>query len=618
MKNVIIIVTLSALFSACSTFSPPSATAPATNPATNSAPKSNPAPASSTQADNNSTTNALDLQVAELAALDSGTNLPAVELTPELMSKLMATEVEAQRGKWKEAHAKLMDLARQTRDPRLARRAMEVARDADQGAPALEAIRLWRELDPKADDANQFYVRFIVFSDNLDEVHQVLKDLLAKAAPAERGFAILQIQQIMRFSKDKNATFTVLESLLMPYKDWIEARLALSFSAWAKGDKARALQEVRAARAINPASEEAILTQALILGDSKVANQELADYLAVYPKAKEVRLKLVRGLIDQRQYIKAREQYDILLKEDPTNPYLLFGSGVVAFFEHDLAVAEKNFLAYLEAVKVNPQLAERDIGPVYSYLSQIAEERGDTDSALKWLGQMTGNDSRETSQFSIALRRASLLAKRGNLAQARALLKGLRADSTENKVALALTEAQILRNANQNKQAYTVLESASKRFPSNTELLYDFALVAEKLARWQVMETALRQVIKLAPNEHSAYNALGYSFAERNIRLPEAQELIEKALQLAPDDPFILDSMGWVQYRQGKLTEAEALLRRSYQLRADAEIAVHLGEVLWRKGQKQEAQKFWREAQSKDPKNDALKSTLARLNASLP
>ncbi|MEN9867199.1 MAG: hypothetical protein RL748_2789, partial [Pseudomonadota bacterium] len=223
-----------------------------------------------------------------------------------------------------------------------------------------------------------------------------------------------------------------------------------------------------------------------------------------------------------------------------------------------------------------------------------------------------------TSQFSIGLRRASLLAKRGNLTQARALLKTLRADSTENKVLLVLTEAQILRNANQNKQAYAVLEAASKRFPTNTEVLYDYALVAEKLGRWQLMESTLRQVIKLAPNEHSAYNALGYSFAERNIRLPEAQELIEKALQLAPDDPFILDSMGWVQYRQGKLTEAEALLRRSYQLRADAEIAVHLGEVLWHKGQKQEAQKFWREAQSKDPKNDALKSTLARLNVSLP
>lgn len=495
---------------------------------------------------------------------------------------------------------------------------MEVARDADQGAPALAAIRLWRELDPKAPEANQYYLRFIVFSENLDEVHNALKGVLSKAEPAERGYAILQIQQIMRFSKDKAAAFTVMESLLAPYKEWIEARLALAFSAWSKGDTARALQEVRAARAIKPASEEAMLTHALVLGDSKLANQEMADFLAVYPNAKEVRLKLVRGLVEQRQYTQARREYEVLLKTDPKNPALLYGLGVVAFFERDLATAEASFVGYIESVKDDPQAEGRNVSSVYSYLAQIAEERGDTSGALKWLTQMSTSDSRETNQFGVQVRRANLLGKSGNVAQARALLKGLRADSTDNKVLLILTEAQILRNANQNKQAYGVLEAALKQFPNNTDLLYDFALIAEKLDRWQIMERSLRLVIQISPGESQAYNALGYSFAERNIRLPEAMALIEKALQISPDDPFILDSMGWVQFRLGKLSEAEAFLRRSYGLRSDAEIAVHLGEVLWQKGQKEEAQKFWREAKSKDPKNDTLKSTLSRLNVSLP
>ncbi len=613
MKNALIIVTLSALFSGCSTFSPAPGVQPAVQPtfasvakpAVNLAAK----PADEVQ----------DVPVADvLASLDPPVNLPGVELTADLMAKLMASEVAAQRGKWKDAYGILLDAAKQTRDPRLARRAMEVARDADQGAPALVAIRLWRELDPKAEEANQLYLRFIVFGEDLDEVHKALKGVLSKAAPAERGYAILQIQQIMRFAKDKTAAFTVLESLLTPYKEWIEARLALSFSAWAKGDNVRALQEVRAARAINPASEEAMLTHALVLGDSKLANQELADFLAVYPNAKEVRLKLVRGLIEQRQYSQARREYEVLLKADPNNPALLYGLGVVAFFERDLATAQASFVGYLEGIKLYPQNDEREVSTVYSYLAQIAEERGDTAGALKWLTQMSTSDSREANQFGVQLRRASLIAKSGNLAQARALLKSLHAESTDKKVLLILTDAQILRNANQNKQAYAVLEAGLKRFPKNTDLLYDFALIAEKLDRWQIMERTLRLVIQLSPKEHQAYNALGYSFAERNIRLPEAQALIEKALQMAPDDPFILDSMGWVQFRMGKLSEAEALLRRSYGLRSDAEIAVHLGEVLWQKGQKAEAQKFWREAKSKDPKNDALKSTLARLNVSLP
>jgi Flp pilus assembly protein TadD len=142
-------------------------------------------------------------------------------------------------------------------------------------------------------------------------------------------------------------------------------------------------------------------------------------------------------------------------------------------------------------------------------------------------------------------------------------------------------------------------------------------MLAEKNNQLDVMEASLRKIMDIAPGNQHAYNALGYSLAERNIRLQEAYTLIEKALQLAPEDPFILDSMGWVQYRLGRIKEAEAVLRRAYELRPDAEIAVHLGEVLWVKGQKEDAQKFWRDAQTKDPQNDTLKSTLARLNVNL-
>lgn len=131
------------------------------------------------------------------------------------------------------------------------------------------------------------------------------------------------------------------------------------------------------------------------------------------------------------------------------------------------------------------------------------------------------------------------------------------------------------------------------------------------------METTLRSVMAQAPDNHHAYNALGYSLAERNVRLPEALELIDKALKMAPDDPFIMDSMGWVQYRLGNLDAAESNLRRAYALRGDVDIAVHLGEVLWQKGKKADAQKLWREARVKDPKNDTLRSTLARLQLSL-
>jgi Flp pilus assembly protein TadD len=161
------------------------------------------------------------------------------------------------------------------------------------------------------------------------------------------------------------------------------------------------------------------------------------------------------------------------------------------------------------------------------------------------------------------------------------------------------------------------MQAGVAKFPTNPDLLYDFALLAEKTGRLDVMEKSLREVMVQAPDNHHAYNALGYSLAERNVRLPEALELIGKALKIAPDDPFIMDSMGWVQYRLGNLDEAEKQLRAAHALRSDPEIAVHLGEVLWHKGKKADALKLWREARAKDPKNDTLKNTLARLHQRL-
>lgn len=610
MKNVPLIVTLSALFSACTTISPPNSGTASVLPTAS-------VMASGSMTIRNTSALVADESLNELAlSMLDGTVLPAVELTPELLQKLLQSEFAAQAGQWQSAYATLLAVARQTRDPRLARRAMEVALEAKQAPETLAAIRLWRELAPNAEEPNHYFLRFIAFSDDLGEAQTLLRARLEKAAPHERGYVILQMQQILRYAKDKSAAFAVLEQLLAPYPEWIETRLALAQAAFLKGDTQRALREARAARAIKPASEEAVLTHALLISDTRAAMKELQDYLAVYPKAYQVRMELARKMLDQHEYSKSRGEFELLLKSEPKNLSTLYVLGVVAMYEKDGAAAEKYFTDWLAAVAETPG-NERDPGQVYSWLSQIAEERGDTEAALAWLIRMAGNDSRQNSQFNLQLRRAALMAKGGKLPEARALLKSLHADGTAEKVQVIMAEATILRNANQSLQAFQVLEAGLKRFPNNHDLLYDYALAAEKLDRWQIMESALRQLMVLVPDEHNAYNALGYSLAERNIRLPEALVLIEKALKLAPNDPYIMDSLGWCQFRMGNLKESEQTLRRAYDLRADPEIAVHLGEVLWRKGQKDEAQKFWREAQSKDPKSDALKNTLVRFNVSL-
>jgi Flp pilus assembly protein TadD len=210
-----------------------------------------------------------------------------------------------------------------------------------------------------------------------------------------------------------------------------------------------------------------------------------------------------------------------------------------------------------------------------------------------------------------------LTAKQGDVAGARKLLSTLKTDDKTEQAQIVLVDAQILRDAGKSQEAFKLMEQGVKRFPDNMDFLYDYALMAEKMGKTAVMEKSLRKVIAKSPDNMQAYNALGYSLADRNVRLKEAYRLISKALKMAPADPFILDSMGWVNYRLGKLDEAETHLRKAYALRSDPEIAVHLGEVLWKKGQKDDARKLWREAQAKDPKNDALQSTLARLHQTL-
>jgi tetratricopeptide (TPR) repeat protein len=292
----------------------------------------------------------------------------------------------------------------------------------------------------------------------------------------------------------------------------------------------------------------------------------------------------------------------------------LYAAGVMAMQLNEPAKAEQYFQRYMEVLAVRGD-DDRDPTKVLMLLAQLAEERRDYRRALQWIERVGVDD--DGPQLAAQLKRAQLVGKLGDVKAARAVLDGLLPADPAAQAQVALAHGQVLRDAGQLPEAFEVLRLAAKRFPDNPDLLYDYALAAEKIGRTDVMEEALRSVIAQAPANHHAYNALGYSLAERNVRLGEAQQLIEQAHRMAPGDPFILDSMGWVQYRLGNLKLAEELLRRAYALRDDADIAVHLGEVLWKLGMKAEAQRLFREARAKDPQNGALRDTLARLNTSL-
>jgi len=313
-------------------------------------------------------------------------------------------------------------------------------------------------------------------------------------------------------------------------------------------------------------------------------------------------MSYARALVAEKKLPEARAEFQRLLSDHPDNADVVYAVGLLAFQLNDYAAARQSLERLLT-------MNFRDRNTVRMYLGQIAEEEKKYPDALRRYAEVT----RGEQYFNAQLRTAQVLSKQGGLDAARAHLRQVAAANAQQKGQLVLAEAALLRDAKREREAFDLVAAALGEQPENPDLLYDYAMLAEKIDRVDAMETSLRKLISLRPDHAHAYNALGYSLADRNLRLPEAKQLIEKGLSLSPNDAFIIDSMGWVFYRMGDLKTAIEYLRRAYSMRPDAEIAAHLGEVLWANGDRAEAEKIWRDGMEKHPGNETIASTIKRL-----
>jgi tetratricopeptide (TPR) repeat protein len=529
---------------------------------------------------------------------------PPSELTGQILYEFLLAEVALQRGQPQIAAQAYADLARRTRDPRVARRATEIAAYANQRSLALDSARIWNEVEPES-EAGRILGALLVAGDRVDEAKPHLAQSLARTQsdPARFAQALGQLSALLSGAKDKAAGLRVLRELVAPHSAVPEARLAVAQAAAAADNDTLALEEAQAASKLRPAWEQPVLFEAGVLQKKSpaAAIARLRAFIDANPKSREVRLAHARALVADKQFDAAREQFAGLRTDFPDNVDVVYALGLLSLQLEDHAQAETQFKRLLE-------LPFRDRPLVHLYLGQIAEDKKRYPEALDWYKQVEQGDHFLTAQ----IRASSVLSKQGDLAGARKLLQNAEATNEQQRTQLTLAESQLLRDANQSQEAFTMLEQALDKIPNSAELLYDYAMVAEKLDKVDVMESSLRKVINLRPNYAHAYNALGYSFADRGIRLDEARMLIEKALTITPDDYYIIDSLGWVLYRQGDLPGALRELERAYKGRPDAEIAAHLGEVLWVSGRRDEAEKLLREAVKKTPENDTLKKTIAR------
>ena len=551
------------------------------------------------------------------AAPDTPVNadgLPLIQLSEDLMLKYLSAELAFQRGQTAGAHQAMMALARSSGDPRLARRATEMAIAASSANDALKGAKLWRELAPRSDEAIQVLLSLQLSNNRLDDAKQTLAQQLAASTPEQLATVIGTVQRNLSRMSDKSKAVALLRELLEPYRESVDARLAMAQFSMVSGDRAGALREAREALTKFPKSEIAALVLAQIVEDKAEAARVLSEFLQKNPKAREVRLAHARMLYEQSKIADAKKEFKLLIDQKKDDQTALFALGLLSVQANELADAEKYLSAYINTLGGVPD-RERDATQALMVLAQIAEDRNDLAGALKWL-EMADTLTHQGS-VTATLKRAQLQSKTGKIDAGRQLLAEADADSDDDRVRLIIGDAQILRDADRLPEAIKVIEDGLEGLPDNIDLLYEYAMLVEKNREFDAMEKALRRIIQIAPSNPQAYNALGYSFAERNIRLPEAYDLIKVALTLAPDDAFIMDSMGWVEFRLGRLEKAEELLRRAYGMRPDPEIAVHLGEVLWLLGREDEAKKLWRFASGKDPKNESLKGTLERFQVKL-
>lgn len=534
---------------------------------------------------------------------------------------LIVSELEAQGGDSRAAFERMLAVARQTRDEGLFQRAVEMAVQSRAPDRAVAAAKAWRSSLPESAAALRMQLQLLIILNRPADLVEPLRTLIEREPVVERPATITALPRFLGGLADKPRALAVAEQALAPYASHkatrTAVRTALGRLAFAADNAELALAHARRALQDEPDAAGAALLALELSPKLPAAEPLVLAYLARPDALPPIRLAYARTLDQQQRIGEAAAQLRLLLAQAPDQaaPWLSLGAYLVDLRDTDEGIrALEQFLARLPAADKAEPADDKDdpramAEVAWLLLAQAEEQRGDDRAAAQWLDKIAP----DRVDMGTLVRRASLLARAGRLDEARALVREAPARDQPDARTRRLAEAQVLRDQRQWAAAYDLLLAGARQDPDDTTLMYELAMVAERLQRFDDMESLLRRVIGLKPEDHHAHNALGYSLADRNLRLPEAEGLVLKAAALAPNDPFILDSLGWVEYRLGRPDRALKLLRRSHLARPHVEVAAHLGEVLWVTGQQDEALRVWREGRRREADNEVLRETLARL-----
>ena len=557
---------------------------------------------------------AADTEVAPSAAATS----PKIELNADLFYRLLLGDVALQRGDLGVSARAYLDAARATKDALLAERATEISIAARDRMLVHAAADLWSHLDPGAERPKQVLAALeannntgaIPSTAANDELRARIEHVLANAALTGPGVGdvFMQINRLFSEQSDKRAVLALVREVAKPYPKTPEAHYAVATAALAVAatDPAGATEardEIDRALELRPDWERAAILKAEIVGrkSPQAAIDALESFLAAHPDAKSAAGALAQRYVDRKRYGDARALMQRLWDREPGSRDLEFAVATIAIEMKD----------YPEATRLLQDLKAAGYGEpgvVDLYLAQVAEETRQWAKAIEHYQAVTDGDRAWLSKLRIG----AMYGKEGQTAKGLQWLASLPAVTRDQKVQVKQAEAQLLREAGDDAAAYRVLMRGLADNPDTPDLIYDLAMVAEKLDKVDEAESKLKHLVALRPDDAQALNALGYTLVDRTSRTDEGLAFIQRAHEIAPSDPFILDSLGWAFYRMGRFDDAERYLTQALDRRADAEIAAHLGEVLWRKGEHEKARAVWKAQLDTSPDNVLLKETVKR------
>jgi tetratricopeptide (TPR) repeat protein len=521
----------------------------------------------------------------------------------QAMYNVLVGELSSQRGRLDESAEHYLHAASLTRDPRIAERAVQIALASGNTEAGLQGARLLAELRPGDFEAQQLMVLVMLRGGRQEQALAPLERIVINT-PGGLAQGALVATALLSQEQDKAVAVALMARLAERWPKLPEAHFGMAGLALNAGDPVTALGAVDRALALRPAWSRAMILRSRALlrqGKRAAAGAYLRRMVARYPKDSALRLHYARLLLDGEDYAAALAQFEAMQRLEPENPELILTLGVL-YLQEQLPAKSKSQFAKL--LRIGKQEATANY-----YLGRIAETEKHLPLAIRYYRAVDEGEN----AFDAQVRIAALLAEQGKLDAAMRHLEGIEAPDKHNRARLYLVQGELLRDHGRASQALALYTRALRELPDDLDLLYARAMVAERLGRLELLELDLRRIIAMDPDNAQALNALGYTLADRTERLDEALQYIDRALKLRPEDYYILDSMGWVQYRLGNYQAALSYLRRALAAKPDAEIAAHLGEVLWVMNRRDEARAVWDRGLKLNPSSKLIRESMQRL-----